>query len=384
MKIRILQNKKNASGILLCFTVLFFGAGILLEPKAVSGGVSSGLFLCLHTLLPATFPFVVLSSFCVHSGASRLFGRFLSPLTRLLFRLPGCCGIVILLGWLGGYPVSVRGIVSLFQKKEISRKQAERMLWFCVGAGPSFTISVIGVGMCGNPAFGAALFLSQTMALFCMGLITGLGKKPVHPENKSSPVKNPKFSTALVSAAEDGAKNSLHLCCFVMLFTAAMEVWNHWGILRTLSRFFRILHFPDNAAECVFPLFWEITSGTRFACSMGISLPILCFFTALGGVCVWMQIFAAAEPLQVSKWKFALSRLCHGCLSTLFFFLIRPLFPIPSQSEQVFSNTSKMLQKSISLSGETPVFSILCGCALLALCILFLLCSKGYPLEKYR
>ena len=384
MEIRMIQCKQKVRIVLLCFTVVFFGTGILIQPEAVSGGVSSGLFLCLHTLIPATFPFVVLSALCVHSGASRRLGMLFAPLTRLLFRLPGCCGIVILLSWLGGYPAGVRGIVSLFSQKEISKEQAQRMLWFCVSAGPSFTVSVIGAGMCGNPSFGIMLFLSQTIALFCMGIVSGIGKSTARPEIRIKPEEASRFSTALVLSAEDGAKSTMHLCCFVTLFTAAMEVWNRFGFLQIFSRIFRFFRCPTAVSDSVFPLLWEITSGTRFACSAGIPPTVLCFFTAMGGVCVWMQIFAAAVPLRISIWRFVLSRLCHGGLSALFFCLIRPLFPMAISSEQVFSNTTEMLEKSISLSGETPVFSILCGSALLALCVVFLICSKGDPLEKFR
>ena len=112
--------KKRVYPILLCVLTSLFALGFLLFPTETAGGVTSGLELCLTRLLPATFPFVVLSSFCVYSGVSRILGTVLSPLTKWLFHLPGCCGSVILVGWLGGYPVGARGIVSLYQHGNIT------------------------------------------------------------------------------------------------------------------------------------------------------------------------------------------------------------------------------------------------------------------------
>ena len=55
--------KKRVYPILLCVLTILFALGFLLFPTETAGGVTSGLELCLTRLLPATFPFVVLSSF---------------------------------------------------------------------------------------------------------------------------------------------------------------------------------------------------------------------------------------------------------------------------------------------------------------------------------
>ena len=86
---------------------------------------------------------MVISSFIVKSNLSLKIGKLMSPLTKFLFNLPGYIGPTIILGLIGGYPTSARGVKSLFEKKIITDSDAERIMLFSVGAGPAFVVSII-------------------------------------------------------------------------------------------------------------------------------------------------------------------------------------------------------------------------------------------------
>ncbi len=375
---------------LVSAAVVFFGAGVLCFPAETAGGVSAGMALCLSALIPSTFPFVVLSAFCVYSGASKILGRVLGPLTRLLFHLPGCCGIVILLGWLGGYPTGARGVAALYQNGDLTQKQAEHLLWFCVNAGPSFTVSVIGIGLYGSAAFGLLLFCCQTGALLLLGIGDGILRR-VTEKSAAAPTTGPPdrrqtacFSTALVLAANDGARGAANLCSFVMLFNALIEPLNGWGVLAGISAALRNIGLSPSAAAALFPLVWEITSGVNYGSFCGAPLGLVVFFTAAGGLCVLAQIAATTAPIAISKVKFLLSRLAHGGVSLLLFLLLRRFFLLPEPAASVFQSSAAPFQQSISAGGATTLASAVSGVVLLAACAVFLLCRKGDPLEKMR
>lgn len=381
--------KKRVYPILLCVLTILFALGFLLFPTETAGGVTSGLELCLTRLLPATFPFVVLSSFCVYSGVSRILGTVLSPLTKWLFHLPGCCGSVILLGWLGGYPVGARGIVSLYQHGNITKQQGERLLWFCVSAGPSFSISVIGIAIYGDVHFGLLLFACQTTALFCMGvffsIVSRIKKEPLSTIQEASDNTTPvPFSTALVRAADDGARGALNLCSFVMLFNAMIEPLYGCGILTGISSLLQKIGLSPQLSMAAFPILWEISSGITFAGWAGVPLWSIVLFTAMGGLCVWGQILAAVAPLSISVGKFFLSRILHGILSLTLFLICRPLVSLPEPTSQVFANRSVLLPYQISSGGTTPIAAVLCGCTLLLFCIVFLVSNKKAVFPKQR
>lgn len=379
--------KKIGYWSFLSLAVVGFGIGILCFPTETAGGVSSGMALCLTTLIPSTFPFVVLSAFCVYSGVSNLLGKLLGPLTRLLFYLPGCCGAVILLGWLGGYPTGARGVVSLYRHGSITQKQAERLLWFSVNAGPSFTISVIGGGLYGSVSFGVLLFCCQTGALLLMGIVSGIVCR-IREKNQPLSTATPEppqaalFSDALVLAANDGARGAANLCSFVMVFNALIEPLYGSGLLQWFCTVLQKLGLSFPAASSLFPLIWEITSGMNYASWVGAPLGLIVFLTAFGGLCVLGQITATASPLHISKVKFILSRVIHGGLSLLLFTICKGFCFLPTPADSVFHNTSEMVGSSISLSGTTTMASIVCGTLLLILCAVFLLCKKGNRLAK--
>ena len=74
----------KAIGIfLLCITALLFS-------KECSKGAENGIGLCLSTLVPSLFPFMVLASYITDSGLAEKIGRHLSWLTKPLFGLDGC------------------------------------------------------------------------------------------------------------------------------------------------------------------------------------------------------------------------------------------------------------------------------------------------------
>ena len=132
--------------------------GILLFPNDVRNGASNGISYCLYTLVPSLFPFMVLSSFIIHSGISKFIGKLLQPVIQFLFYLPGSAGSVIIMSMIGGYPVGARGCMSLLEQGAITQKQAQRMLYFCVNAGPAFIISVVGSTLLQNALMGLCCF----------------------------------------------------------------------------------------------------------------------------------------------------------------------------------------------------------------------------------
>ena len=258
--------KKKRKPILLFLGILFGIAGLVFYAEEASQGASSGLNFCLHVLIPSTFPFLVLASLCVHSGVSLWLERLLRPVTQLLFHLPGCCGATILLGMVGGYPVGARGIAALYRQGSVTREQANRMLSFCVNAGPSFTISVIGSSLYGRPLFGVYLFASLTAASLLIGVGLGVFSRLTAKESIASPSASPEtapmpFGDALVVSASDASRGMVGACSFVLLFSSALALLQSVGFLPLLSQALSALGVSPASAEAGFPLLWEIGGG---------------------------------------------------------------------------------------------------------------------------
>lgn len=101
--------------------------------KRMFKGAENGIGLCLSTLVPSLFPFMVLASYITDSGPAEKIGRHLSWLTKPLFGLDGCFASAIILSLVGGYPVGAKTVNSLYKKGAASESECKRAgLFWCV------------------------------------------------------------------------------------------------------------------------------------------------------------------------------------------------------------------------------------------------------------
>ena len=132
--------------LILCGILVWF----LADARQLRLEAAKALTLCAGTVIPALFPFMVVTGLLVRLG----FGQWLAPdmagLMASLFRLPGCAGSALLLGLVGGYPIGARTAAELYASGDLTRQEAERLLTFCNNSNPVFLISVLGVGVFGS------------------------------------------------------------------------------------------------------------------------------------------------------------------------------------------------------------------------------------------
>ena len=121
--------------LLLCGTLVW----LLADAGRVRTAVSEALALCAETVIPALFPFMVVSGLLVSLG----FGEWLSPrlsgLMGSLFRLPGSAASALLLGFVGGYPIGARTAADLYREGLLTKAEAGRLLTFCNNSIPPFS-----------------------------------------------------------------------------------------------------------------------------------------------------------------------------------------------------------------------------------------------------
>lgn len=101
--------------------------------KECSKGAENGIGLCLSTLVPSLFPFMVLASYITDSGLAEKIGRHLSWLTKPLFGLDGCFASAIILSLVGGYPVGAKTVNLLYKKvRRIKMSVNGQVCFWCV------------------------------------------------------------------------------------------------------------------------------------------------------------------------------------------------------------------------------------------------------------
>ena len=147
-------------------------AGLLAASETAAQAVREGLALCGGSVIPALFPFLVVSRLFVATGSAAALGRLLAPLTRRMLGVSGPGGTAVLLGLLGGYPVGAQTAGELVRTGAVSRQEGQRLLLFCNNCGPAFALGVAGVGCFGSLRAGAWLWLIHVSAAVLTALLT--------------------------------------------------------------------------------------------------------------------------------------------------------------------------------------------------------------------
>lgn len=345
------------SGVLLT-AVLAAACALLLFPAQAAQGAKNGVDYSLNILVPSLYPFMVLSVFVVKSGLSERLGSALEKPTQALFHLPGGAAASIVMSVIGGYPAGARSAAALYEAGLVTQKQAERMMCFCVNAGPSFVVTAVGVGFLKSARAGAILFASQLVSFLVMGVFTGIFSRG-EPDPGGQQKKQPSRGTAqaLIDSAADAAYSTLMMCCLVILFAAGMN------LLRTA------LTVP--ALSVVVSAMLEVTGGCADLARSGA--PLWAFALAIGwsGACVHLQVFSCLGSLKIRKAHFALCRLAQGVVSAAACVGLTQLFP---QSTETFSNISEPV--TAAFSGSVPS-----AAALAVLCVALLFSMPHEKLE---
>ena len=152
------------------FLISFFSFVIIFLlvsfPDVISSGIRNGLFLCANTLIASMFPFFVLSSFLLRTGAVEYMGKFFDRFSRKVFRLSGNAFSVFFISLFSGFPVGAKLVSSMFDEKKLSLSQSSRLMCCCVNAGPAFVIGAVGNAMLSNRMAGLIIFVSLSLSAF--------------------------------------------------------------------------------------------------------------------------------------------------------------------------------------------------------------------------
>lgn len=293
-----------------------------------AAAVTQGLTLCTSTLLPALFPFFVLSGLVTETGlALRLGVLFAQPMARI-FHLPGSSAALFFLGALGGYPTGARAVAELYRQGQCSKPHAERMLALCNNCGPGFFLGIAGGAVLGSTAAGLALWLIHLAAAL---LSAGFFRSQTFPDFNPLPAPNPgKIPQALVKSVSGAVQSSLGVCGFVLFFSVLLCLLQESGLLPFLSMLLAIPLGSNAFAQAFFSGLLEISCGVTALAGCTAALPLkgaaAAFLLSFGGCSVLFQTLQQIEGTDLSLRLALKGKLLQALFSATGAFLYLSLF----------------------------------------------------------
>ena len=127
--------------ILAAFALLLVMAMLLLFPTEALTYTLTGLTLWFERMVPALFPFMMMSQLLICFRLIPIFLTLFRPLLKRLFFLPDAGLYCILTGFLCGFPMGAKNVAELHSRGQLSRSQAQTLLNFCNQIGPVYFVS---------------------------------------------------------------------------------------------------------------------------------------------------------------------------------------------------------------------------------------------------
>ena len=188
----------------------------LAEAGFVRAAAAEALSLCARSVIPALFPFLVVSSLLLSLGLGELLSPMLAGLMEPLFRVDGVGSSALLLGLVGGYPIGAKTAADLYRGGRLSRPEAERLLAFCNNSNPVFLISVLGVGVFGSVRAGVWLWLIHLLSALLTGLLFRNHGGPARRQaGGTAAFQAVSLSAAFVAAVRESLSGMLSVCALV-------------------------------------------------------------------------------------------------------------------------------------------------------------------------
>lgn len=266
----------SAFGLLLLF---------LINTEKVAEGSIAALNIFAHGVLPATFPYLLLSEIIVSTGFAEALGRRCGKTFGQLFSLPPAAISVILMGLVSGFPVGAKNAADLYRTGHIDQRDAERLSSFTDFCGPPYLFLTVGQGLFGDVRVGILLYLAQSVTALLFGMLYKR-KKMNHSTHFSFFLPQKSFSRIFTDAVSNAALSALKILGYLLFFKAICCISED-----LLARI-----FPSSASKILTVLFsgiLEISSGAsalKIVQTPTIRLLLAALFLGWSGLSVALQV----------------------------------------------------------------------------------------------
>ncbi len=350
----------NSKAVFYCkylsviFLIFLFAFTVLRFPETSGQGISDGIDICLGTLIPSLYPFMVISSLIINLNLTELSERHLNRISNFIFKLPGKCLGIIFLSFVGGFPVGGKMIKEMYEKKEITASQGQRLLLFCVNPGPAFAVSSVGFYMLGSKKAGLIIYISLISASIIVGILSRFfSSEEVNDEYCAKSLEPDIFSQSLIKSVAAASTSMLGVCSWVIIFSC-------------INKLLEITHYSDSLKMFLYCIL-EVTNGCLVSAG-NLPVPIIAGIIGFGGICTHFQIMSAINKVNLKYKHFITARILCGALSVIICNFILNCFPV---SYDVFSYGT--LPKEVATGISLPV-----SLGMLLMCILSIFGDRIY------
>ena len=332
---------KKIFSILLFFLILMI---LFISSKLNFNTIKKTTELFIYNVFPSLFLFALFTEFILNTQIINTISNKLGIILNKIFPISKHSSIVILIGFLCGFPNGAKTIISLLDENKITKKQANFLLFFNNNCNPIFIFSTIGISFFNNNSIGYLLlichFFSSVLIGICASIIyihniihektdfLNTFEQKTYFKDKKIPIfENLKLSM------KKSFMTLLNIFGFMIIFSIVSE-----NISLLLNSFIK----NQNLIKIITSPF-EITTGIfnilNIDKTLEFKLILTSFLLGFSGICIIAQIYSVINSKHFSLNLLIISKIIHGVFSSIICFILLKLNIFNIYNElQTFAN----------------------------------------------
>lgn len=290
---------------------------LILDTKVAYIGAKEGIRMCIEVIIPSLFPFIVVSNYLCTS----LIGACIPGIGRIgrFFQLPKGCESLLLLGFLGGYPVGAQLIGDAYKRGSLDKRTACILLGYCNNAGPSFIFGVISSAF-SSPNISFVIWAIHIFSALVTGYLLP------RPEISIASIEN-KSVGSTVQALQKSVRAMASICGWVIIFKIVISYMS--------------LYFDGKVSQlCLITLsgILELSNGCMQlsnVSSESVRFLICSVYLSFGSICVLLQTASVTEGLGLGL--YIPGKIIQTGISMIFSLIVSPFLFAHSVHKSAFS-----------------------------------------------
>ena len=274
--------------------------------KEMSAFILQGIKISVFTVIPAIFPFLVLADYLSAESGDFPFDGFLARIFNIPRKSVGAlvCGIIC------GFPSGVKYCARLYESKNITKEEFERLIGLVNNPSIAFVVSAVGIGFMNSQNDGILLFLSIIISVIITARTFKMPSQKMHNSDFIS-----KQSFDFIKSIRDAGISALYISSYIVFFSSVI------GFIKIFIKNGVILAFLASTLE--------IGNATSIISLLTLNEYHVFFLYgfALGfsGFSVHLQAFSLL-PYNIKKGKYLLMKLFQGITCALCAAILKTFF----------------------------------------------------------
>ena len=315
-----MRRKKIPLNIILSLLILAVIILFVMRPKVGMQACFDGVSVWAKSLLPALFPFFILTGLLTHLGVVEKLSKKISKLTSVVFGCSGVSSYVYLMSILSGYPVGAKITADLYLNNTITSKEAIKITTFTSTSGPLFIIGTVGIAMFNSFYLGLIVLIAHFVGAILNGVLFR-SYKISEQDNFNVQTMDLNLEDIMLSSI----KSILIIGGYVAIFFVLIAIIESYHIFDPLvwglSKILGLCGLNNISASAIISGVLEVTKGCLVLSTaklpLKVSAIIATFLISFGGLCIHAQAFTFLRKFGMKYRLFVLIKLCHALLASL-------------------------------------------------------------------